>query len=224
MSDATRRATERQAAAGDALAAARLLVERVRAGELAPARLELAAHLGDPAACVALGRAPDPITLHAGSLGVRGQLDQPATSALRAWDRQLTLLAAGRDARARILLAAIAAAEPAWAAEREGDASLRAGLAAARRGLDRGALLDADRAAIDALVDLPREPTDLRWALRSALDLAGLRDDRARGTPAQRDDRKTEALVTAARVHGDLGSFFAALRDDLLPWLLRGPA
>lgn len=55
MSDASRREAERDAAGGDLQAAARLLVERVRAGDLLAERLELAAHLGDPAACAALG-------------------------------------------------------------------------------------------------------------------------------------------------------------------------
>lgn len=58
MSDASRREAERDAAGGDPQAAARLLVERVRAGDLPAERLELAAHLGDAAARLALGVTP----------------------------------------------------------------------------------------------------------------------------------------------------------------------
>lgn len=58
VSDERRRRLEREAAAGDLAARAALLAERVRVGELAADRLELAAHLGDPAAAQALGREP----------------------------------------------------------------------------------------------------------------------------------------------------------------------
>jgi hypothetical protein len=50
------RTLERQAAAGDPDAEAALLVHRQRTGDLPPGRLELAAHLGHPAALRALGR------------------------------------------------------------------------------------------------------------------------------------------------------------------------
>lgn len=50
------RALERQAAAGDPDAEAALLVHRQRTGDLPPGRLELAAHLGHPAALRALDR------------------------------------------------------------------------------------------------------------------------------------------------------------------------
>ncbi|MCO5165847.1 MAG: hypothetical protein M9894_05710 [Planctomycetes bacterium] len=66
MSDARRRARERASLddAGDVAARARALVERLRAGALAPARLRLAAYLGHAPARAALGlAAPAPLSL-----------------------------------------------------------------------------------------------------------------------------------------------------------------
>ncbi|MCA8926133.1 MAG: hypothetical protein KDD82_30280 [Planctomycetes bacterium] len=67
MADARRRDLERDAAAGDELAAARALVERQRAGDLELRRLELGSYLGDDDCARALGllgrqveRPPDP--------------------------------------------------------------------------------------------------------------------------------------------------------------------
>jgi hypothetical protein len=53
VTDVAQRELARAAAAGDAQAGARLLLERVRAGQLAPARLRVAAFAGDPAALLA---------------------------------------------------------------------------------------------------------------------------------------------------------------------------
>ncbi|HZV01784.1 MAG TPA: hypothetical protein VFF73_34045, partial [Planctomycetota bacterium] len=58
MSDAEYRELERTALAGDRAAQAKHLVARVRAGKLPQEMLELAAHVGDPIACMALGKSP----------------------------------------------------------------------------------------------------------------------------------------------------------------------
>lgn len=55
MADARLRALEREAIRGDGVAGARLLLERVRLGALAPSRLHLAAYAGDARARLALG-------------------------------------------------------------------------------------------------------------------------------------------------------------------------
>jgi hypothetical protein len=57
MSDARRRALERDASHGDPDAAAALLAERLRAGEVTRERVALAALLGDPAARAVVGAA-----------------------------------------------------------------------------------------------------------------------------------------------------------------------
>lgn len=62
MAEDRRRALERGAAQGDLESAARLLLELVRAGELARSRVELLARCGDPRACLALGQ-PRPVAL-----------------------------------------------------------------------------------------------------------------------------------------------------------------
>jgi len=66
MGDQDRRELERALAGGEDLAArVGLLTARVRAGELTPDRLRLAAHLGDPAAREAAGAPPPPADLYA---------------------------------------------------------------------------------------------------------------------------------------------------------------
>lgn len=60
MADARLRQLERLFGAGDPAAGARLLLERVRQGELALERVRLAAALGDPAARAALSEPPLP--------------------------------------------------------------------------------------------------------------------------------------------------------------------
>lgn len=60
MADARLRRLERLSGAGDPAAGARLLLERVRQGELALVRVRLAAALGDPAARAALSEPPLP--------------------------------------------------------------------------------------------------------------------------------------------------------------------
>lgn len=60
MADEDLRALERAASGGDVDAEARLLQERVRAGELTEERLRLAAWLGREAACSASGESPVP--------------------------------------------------------------------------------------------------------------------------------------------------------------------
>ncbi|MCW8139327.1 MAG: hypothetical protein KIT58_10540 [Planctomycetota bacterium] len=61
MTDQRLRALERDALHGDVEAQARLLLERVRVGDLTEERLRLAAYLGDERARLALGEsAPEP--------------------------------------------------------------------------------------------------------------------------------------------------------------------
>lgn len=60
MTDARLRDLWRRGRAGDVEARAQHLRERLRAGELAATRLEVAARLGDPAARLALESPPDP--------------------------------------------------------------------------------------------------------------------------------------------------------------------
>lgn len=74
MSDARRREIERSAAT-DPAAAGRLLLERLRAGEVSRERVHLLALVGDPAACLALGLAlptdPEKVARAAVGLGWR---------------------------------------------------------------------------------------------------------------------------------------------------------
>ncbi len=74
MSDARRREIER-AAASDPAAAGRLLLERLRAGEVTRERVHLLALVGDPTACLALGLAsptdPEKVAKAAAGLGWR---------------------------------------------------------------------------------------------------------------------------------------------------------
>ena len=95
MADARLRSLERAARAGDVAARARLLAERVRLGRLARDRVELAAHLGDPAAALVVG-----VELPAGPLG-------PWAAELRRW---------GHEACARVALATATAMLPVWEA------------------------------------------------------------------------------------------------------------
>jgi hypothetical protein len=74
VSDARRREIER-AASSDPAAAGRLLLERLRAGEVPRERVHLLALVGDPAACLALGLAlptdPEKVARAAAGLGWR---------------------------------------------------------------------------------------------------------------------------------------------------------
>lgn len=65
MTDQRLRDLERDAAHGDLQARARLLLERVRVGELTEDKLRLAAHLGDEAACAALGTGGQRLVMNA---------------------------------------------------------------------------------------------------------------------------------------------------------------
>lgn len=64
MSDERLRQLEREAASGDVEARTRLLLERLRAGELTEERLKFAAHLGDEAAQQATGRQETLVSSH----------------------------------------------------------------------------------------------------------------------------------------------------------------
>jgi len=98
MADARERELERQADAGDAPAAAQLLVERVRAGSLPRVRLELAAYLQYPAATRALEL-----------LGK--EVEVPADPE----DWVLGMIGRGHEANARVVWAAIRPCLPALA-------------------------------------------------------------------------------------------------------------
>lgn len=71
MADRRLRELERASAEGDLDAGARLLLERVRIGDLAPGRLRLAAYLGLPAATLAAPEVTAPEDLIAWVEGVQ---------------------------------------------------------------------------------------------------------------------------------------------------------
>jgi hypothetical protein len=93
MADDRLREVEREAAWGDPAGRARLLVERVRAGQLEHERLRLAAWLGDRAACLATGEAGGPGAAASGSQTRRGRRDA-WTRALAAWGKEAIVRAA----------------------------------------------------------------------------------------------------------------------------------
>jgi hypothetical protein len=110
MPDARFRSLQRQAAQGDLQAQGRLLLERVRAGDLDPDGLRLAAYLGDPGAREALGA------------------DAPAAPPdLGDWAVGIAPSGAGardpwtREALARVAAAAARAALPAWEEQHPND-------------------------------------------------------------------------------------------------------
>jgi hypothetical protein len=98
VDDRLRRLT-REVATGDAGARARLLAERLRAGDLGEDRLRLAAHLGDPAAAAALGRElllPPTITI---TRWVRGLAEPSRGGAWPVWAREAYVRAAAAAGR-----------------------------------------------------------------------------------------------------------------------------
>lgn len=102
MSDTRRRARERAARddAGDEAARARALVERLRAGDLPPGRLRLAAYLGHAPARAALGLAAPPALSLAPPRGLDPPPDPehaPAWLAMRIVDHWLVEWAAFGD-------------------------------------------------------------------------------------------------------------------------------
>lgn len=101
MSDARLRQLERDAATGDLTARARLLNERLRVGDLAADRLQLAAYLGDAAAEEALGKRPlVPPTITVGRW-VRG-LARAADGRYPTWAAEAYARAAAAAARATL--------------------------------------------------------------------------------------------------------------------------
>lgn len=137
MSDQRRRRLERAAAAGDLEASAALLIERVRAGDLAPDRLELAAHLGDPAAVQALGRdplRPPTITIARWVRGIHPARERQAPWAREAFARAASAAARTTvdcfDERSRVAAVAALDALDAWIAcpcDEHASATTRAG-------------------------------------------------------------------------------------------------
>lgn len=201
MTDAARREAERDASAGDLHAAARLLVERVRSGDLPQERLELAAHLRDPAACLALGRELTPVTV------------------LGAWADEVE--GWGEEARARLCVAAVTAVVPPWRWLRPADEVFPLAVEALRRGLDRPPELEACRERLLSIGGLPDERA--RDALRALAEALAVVE--ALHGPGTRGWLTASAAVRAAAgaYVGGLDGFVAALRADLLPWVLRAP-
>lgn len=199
--------------AEDAEARARLLVERVRAGDLAADRLLLAAYLGDEAA----------------RLAAEGERWEPPTGGLREWVGGLVRF--GKEPRVRAALAlcdAVAVAprgevEPTRPWRRIGDPDVAAAaVAAVRAWLDcpcdahrRGCHQAAEAAG---LVYPGALRLDLPWATfaRAASAAAQL--------AAEPDDRTTVveslAVLGAASGLADDAALRAAVVAALLPWAL----
>ncbi|MCO5170936.1 MAG: hypothetical protein M9894_31795 [Planctomycetes bacterium] len=206
MPDDRLRDRARDAERGDPDARARLLVERVRSGALAPERLRLAAHLGDEAAGLALGEADD------------GPGD------LVAWAGRLA--GAGREALVRAFVAvarlfppphasveaALVAAE-AWC---EGPDPVRAAAA------HEAAVLDSYAQSGAAYLGGVAEPSTLAWWCPHHVALiASGREALAPGLP---DPQRAvgwfvEAVVAAARALG-AAQVRRAIADRLVPWAL----
>jgi len=140
MSDSHQRELERAAALGDDAARAKLLAERVRSGSLDPARLRLAAHLGDSAARTALdGEAPAVIEALGSWVG-----------ALGAWGRPLVV---------RSLLVATRRVLPIFTAALPHEESPERALRGAEAWLqepDEATALEAERASHDAFACVQR--------------------------------------------------------------------
>lgn len=217
MADQRLRALEREAARGDEVAAARLLSERLRRGDLTAERLRLAGYLGDSTARLALG--PD---VHE---------DQDVSAWTRGFD------AWGAEVALRGVLALARAALPRCEARLTAPEVARAALATAEALLDAPsaeALAEA-RAAIAALDDLDVPPSaDLDDDAAAALALDVLRELEAVVRVHTAGDPRVAAWDSAAAfadfslhcarkgplVRGDDG-LREVLRADLVPWALR---
>lgn len=214
MSDARLRQLQRDAATGDLAARARLLNERVRIGDLAPDRLQLAAYLGDEAAEEALGQRPHvPPTITIGRW-VRG-LARPTDGRYPDWAAQAYARAAAAAARAT--LPCFAGRDP-------------AGAVRAVDALDAWIACPCDehgRASAAAASHVPQSPPGPAGLFASrGVRFAGLAILRAAavslvqgGAPATAsasDAAADAARATSAEV------VRAAIREALVPWALEG--
>lgn len=146
MSDARMRELERRwREGGDDDDRAAWLAERLRAGALEPARAELAAWVGDPAARLALGQPPLP------PLGPGA----PAGTEWLSWGlHELEKWARGLEPWAELPLGTSAQLAPAWRQQVPG----RALVALARRAWEGETADDASRHALEATESWLRDP------------------------------------------------------------------
>lgn len=214
MTDGRIRALERRAArTGGADDEAAWLLARLRAGDLAPARVHLLVHLGYPAARLATGAPVD---------------DAPPRGVVAARRWAVGLGAFGREACARAALALARACA--------------AGLASAPRHLDRAVVTDV-LAAVEAALTSPSRATlrAVRAArTRALMDTAWIHESERHRLPAEATRARLVAIEAATAVGAPTGPRAAAalaqaaawacaahdvravVRDALAPWALRG--
>lgn len=217
MADLRLRALERDAARGDEVAAARVLSERLRRGDLTAERLRLAGYLGDSTARLALG----PVA----------RVEQDVSAWTRGFD------AWGAEVALRGVLALARAALPRCEARLTAPEVARAALATVEDLLEAPspeALADARAAiaALDALDVAPSADLDDDTAAGLALDV--LRELEAVVRAHTADDPRVAAWDSVAAfadfslhcarkaplVRGD-DDLRDALRAALVPWALR---
>ncbi len=223
--DARRRELERRTGAGDLEAAAALLIARVRAGELGPERLALAARLGEPAAALATGERPEEVP---------GELS--------AWFA--TLLPWGVHVLVRATAAAAAFVLPGFERLAPGDLRPRGAVDAAQAWCDApgaatvSAASRAARGALAAAQELARQ-ADFQgeWARDDPPLYAGYHAACAAHDAAQaallaaRAPDGGETLVhqagkveqVLARAGADVPAVYAAARVRLRAWALDSP-
>lgn len=212
MADERLRRLERERDAGDPDAAARLVQEHVRTGELTPGGVRLLAYLGDPAAQrVEPGNAPD--------------TDPRPEVELEAWLRGLSGWGKPALVRAAIALAldVLPAFEDVWPGERRARGAVEAAQGwlseprEASRVAARFAAEEADEAARDATV-MPEAGDDAAFAAFACRDAAQ--------TAAEPDDERATAALLAAldaflaiRYEADgLSLARRCIRGALEPW------
>lgn len=196
------RGFERAAGGGDAAAAARVLWERVRRGELDLERVRLAAHVGDPIARLALGEQAPPVSADLRAC-VRG---------LEAWGKEAVVRAA-LGAASSVLFLLPSDAEP-WAR------SAVEAIAAWVR-----CPCDPHRADVVLITGrLPSIPGHARTALECALNTIG----RSTSPTAfarhvtKAADAAQDALTQDGRVDDPTGEVGLAIHEALAGWALGG--
>ncbi len=201
VSDREKRELQRQAAQGDTDAEARLLLARMRSGEISPAQVRAAAYLGDASARAALGEGAPEITIGAITWGwVQG---------LAEWG--------GDEALFRAALAASALVREVWERDNPGDVRYHRALQACHVWLR----IPGDgmgRAAADLARELPKA-SPLSYAPNRAA-----RAMRATGIwldPGRRGGNEglLEALQQAYRTSTP-AALREAITNALLPWCL----
>jgi hypothetical protein len=216
VSDADRRLLERTAQAGDLQAEARLLLARVRDGELAEERLRLAALLGDPAAreaCAPLDLAEPSLHAWCAAIAAHGEaaFARAAGAIAHAAARRLPEVdrADGvQDALAALDDAAAGRLDPAAGVARFGAAAV----ALAGRwepGLDMGKAARERR--LEFVVFSACVTLQLRQWPPEALELGF-----ERGVP----DRSLDRVLTSAHSVLTEPELRAAVAAELLPWAL----